>query len=269
MLLMRESLDSVARRLTLDVPLPAALEAEYTSAAVRRYRLPERIADVGVEDLALEAAFTDPQRPGVETALLDVAAVDDGWIRRVSVAGAVPVAIRLGRFARRVSVSDTVVAGALPREVAFQLSGQLLLVERARADGDQLRAVMTTAATAGPNAVVDLVAVGEDQEVETQRRWAVGLLLDGVHLTDSAGRPAGVIWIANQGNRGTGHGWSGANQRPLDRRRQPSHRRELGDRGLGRGAVRHGQLLGHRQAHPAPQPLSGPARRTPGPVTLC
>jgi hypothetical protein len=103
------------------------------------------------------------------------------------------------------------VAGALPREVAFHLSGQLLLIQRARVEGDQLRAVLTTAATAGPNAVVGLSGVGQDQEVETQRRWAVGLLLDGVRLGDPAGRPAGVIVVANQGNRGTGHGWSGAN----------------------------------------------------------
>jgi hypothetical protein len=198
-------------RVTLDVPLPTALERAYTVASVRRARLPDRIAEVGIEELSFQADFDDEQQPGLENALVDVAAVDDGWIRNVTLGGAVPIGVRLGRFARRLTVSDTVVSSELNRSVAFHLSGQQLLVTRSRAEGPGLRAIMTTAATPGPNAVVDFDAVGANQEVETQRRWAVGLLLDNVRVTDTAGNLAGVISIANQGSRGSGHGWSGAN----------------------------------------------------------
>ena len=199
------------QRITLDVPLPTALERAYTAASLRRTRFPDRIAEVGIEDLSLEAAFDEPQKSGVENALVDVGNVDDGWIRRVTITGQVPLAVRLGRLARRITVSDTAVTSDLVRAVAFHLSGQLLLITRSRAEGPSVRSIMTTAATPGPNAVVDFAAVGDDQEVETQRRWAVGLLLDNVRITNPAGRLAGTISIANQGSRGSGHGWSGAN----------------------------------------------------------
>jgi hypothetical protein len=109
------------------------------------------------------------------------------------------------------TVADTVVLGGDVRTVAFTLSGQQLLVTGCRAEGPHMRALMATAATPGPNVVVDFQAIGRRQEVMTQRRWATGLLLDGVRVTDTDGRPTGLISIANQGSRASGHGWSGAN----------------------------------------------------------
>jgi hypothetical protein len=200
-------------RITVDVPLTNALEKEHTRALVRRLELPERISEVGIEDLAGRSEYTDNDASQYGSVFIRVDAVANGWVRNVLGDHFVESVVRLGDLAKWITVMDSVGINQSAREgtVLFTIGGQQSLVLRCRSLGSNLRAVMTTGGVPGPNAVVDFLAVGRGVEVAAQRRWATGLLLDNVQIVDGAREPSGAFSLENLGAKATGHGWAAAN----------------------------------------------------------
>jgi hypothetical protein len=195
-------------RVTIDVPLTNALEKEYAQAIVTRYEFPERIAEVGVEDLAGRAEFVNSRENPGRSVFLWFRGVVQGWARGVTADGFANGHTRVGEQAKWVTVEDATFRAAPFSLNAFSISGQQSLLHRLRVFGD-VRAFTMMSSIPGPNAVVDLLAVGKAPNVIIPMRWSHGVLLDNVRLQDPSGAPAGEINISN--HRGNTHGWGGAN----------------------------------------------------------
>jgi hypothetical protein len=87
------------------------------------------------------------------------------------------------------------------RRYAFNLGGQLCLVERCEADTAR-HSFVVAARVCGPNAFVDCRAGRSFATSEPHHRWSVGGLYDNVKAD---------IALQDRQYYGTGHGWSGAN----------------------------------------------------------
>jgi hypothetical protein len=138
-------------------------------------------------------------------------AVSNGWVREVKSEGFENGLVSLETTSKWITVADvtfTAPAEAPGWSRAFSLGGQQNLIIRARSVGAQ-HALSTASRTAGPNAVVDLTAVGRSPTI-VPNRWTAGLLLDNVRLVDSLGEPTGAILMRMRGG-GRGGGWSAAN----------------------------------------------------------
>jgi hypothetical protein len=199
------------KRITVDVPIPNALEREFSQALVTRYDLPERISETGVESLAALADFTLNRCPTSRAKFLKVGAVVNGWARDVRAEGFGGEMVTFSHSSKWITVEDaTYVAPdsehCLPPQ-AFDLGGQQNLLLRGRTVGPRTLALRTDPEIEGPNAVVDFRAVGTGSRVEVQGNWSTGFLFDNVHMVDLLGEPTGEIEVSHRG----GKGWSCAN----------------------------------------------------------
>ncbi len=198
-------------RVTVDVPLTNALEKEFTQAFVSRFEFPERVAEVGLERLAVRGELTSPNAcPGKRSRFVRVAAVANAWVREVRIEG-MHDGVRLEPNSKWVTVDDVTflgVEGEKCDQFAFTMGGQQNLLSRSRSLGSNLTALMTGEEVEGPNAVVDLLAVGRPVRVRVASRWSTGILLDNVRVQDSAGQPSGDFDLAR--GRST-FGWSAVN----------------------------------------------------------
>jgi hypothetical protein len=199
-------------RITVDVPLTNALEKEYTQAFITEMEFPDRVSEIGVENLAGRGDyFPAGHCPGTRGRLLRADTVVNGWVRHVRAENLGGEAVSLGSGSKWMSIEDATYLGSdpsCPSQTAFTIGGQQNLMLRARALGSRLTALMTETEVEGPNAVVDMVGIGRDVRVRVAPRWTTGLLLDNLRLQDAAGMPTGEIDLARAG--GT-YGWSAAN----------------------------------------------------------
>jgi hypothetical protein len=129
----------------------------------------------------------------------------DAWARRLT-------ALHFGfacvdiRHARSVTVRESdcremvsVLTGS--RRYAFEIGGQLCLVEQCQVDTARHSFVLG-ARVCGPNAFVYCEAGRSFATSEPHHRWSVGGLYDNVKA---------AIALQDRQYYGTGHGWSGAN----------------------------------------------------------
>jgi hypothetical protein len=198
-------------RITIDVPLTNALEKEFTQAFVSRYDFPERVSEVGVERLSARGDFTlNGNCPSKKARLLKVNAVANAWVREVRVDN-FRDGVVLEPSSKWVTVEEVTFQGAEGDkcdQFAFKVGGQQNLVLRSRSFGSHLTALLTGEEVEGPNAVVDLLAIGRSVRVRVASRWTTGILLDNVRVQDSNGQPSGDFDLA----RGrTTFGWSAVN----------------------------------------------------------
>ena len=199
-------------RITIDVPLTNALEKEFTQAFVSRYDFPERVSEVGLERLGARGDFAAATGacPAKKTRFIRVAAVANAWVREVRVDG-FREGVVLEPSSKWVTVDEVTfqgVEGDKCDQFAFNVGGQQNLVSRSRSLGSNLTALITGTEVEGPNAVVDLLAIGRPVRVRVASRWTTGLLLDNVRIQDSAGQASGDFELAR--GRAT-FGWSAVN----------------------------------------------------------
>ena len=205
--------------LELDAPLVCALDKAYGGGSVYRYAWPERIENVGVENLRGESEFdgakTDPKREGEYTDeehgwnFLSFGAVRDGWARKVTSRYFGYSCVAIGSTASRITVSDSSCLDPVSqitggRRYSFAISGQLCLVRDCRTRGGRHDFVMH-ARVPGPNAFVDCVAEKAYSDSGPHHRWATGTLYDNVVVNGNSLNVQDRQWS------GTGHGWAGAN----------------------------------------------------------
>ncbi len=201
-------------RITVDVPMTNALEKEFTQAYLTRYDFPERVSELGVEKLAARGEFTVPGPcPSGKGELVRVNAVANAWVKDVRVEAFGGEAVSLEPPSKWVTVEDVTYVGLAVEgercpQFAFNLGGQQNLLHRNRSYGSHVTALMTGTEVEGPNAVVDLLAVGKSVRVRVNSRWSTGILLDNVRVQDSSGQPSGDFDLAR--GRKT-YGWSAVN----------------------------------------------------------
>ena len=205
--------------ITLDVPLPQALEKQYAHSTVWAYSYANRISEAGVEDLSGDGkAFEkDPSWHGggyFASALVTIGAAENSWGRNLT-AHHFGSAFAFGGGALRDSLVGTASLDAsVPLDihaqpVAYTLSGQQTLISGCRVTGTNQHAWATQARIAGPNVITNCSAVNTGSlllDAGPHQRWATGTLYDDVTMDKS-----GKLALHDRQWMGSGQGWAGAN----------------------------------------------------------
>lgn len=197
--------------ITLDAPLPMALDAALARATVRRIDWPQRIERVGIEGLRLESAGDDA-RPCDEDHAWDgvvLERVRDAWVRDCTFAGFAGSAVNVLDTATRVTVercdarAPRSELGGWRRRTFFVGGGQVLVRDCTAEDGREDFGVGHLAP--GPNAFVRCVARRAHGDSGPLGSWATGVLYDHVEID------GGRLALTNREIADQGVGWASAN----------------------------------------------------------
>jgi hypothetical protein len=202
---------------TVDAPLANSVERRWGGGALIKYDDPDRIEQVGIENLRVDVEF-DPavtlirngqpyfadENHAVSFAILDN--VKNAWIRDVTALHLEHSLSDVRRQAKWVTVQDSSAIDMVSRidggrRYNFKLAGQLALVQRCHAETAR-HAFVVDSRVPGPNAFLDCDSVNEFATSEPHHRWSVGGIFDNVK---------GDIAIQDRAWLGSGHGWAGAN----------------------------------------------------------
>ncbi|MGH3734962.1 MAG: discoidin domain-containing protein [Micromonosporaceae bacterium] len=202
-------------QLTVDSPMVQPLDARFGGGAVYKYTYPGRIAEVGVEYLRVESAYTSGTDEAHADWAVRFAAVRNGWVRNVTSRFFTQGTFRGQGGAAFLTVTDSAstdhrsqVTGG--RRYPFSLEGasHVLLMRLYASSGRH--DFVTGSNTPGPNVFLDSRAEDSRSEMGPHHRWGTGTLFDNVVHNSAGGNQ--ILGTYNRGNSGTGHGWSGAYQ---------------------------------------------------------
>ncbi len=205
-------------RITIDAPNVHPLDAAFGGGAIYRYETPDRVFEVGIEDLYLVAEFAEPA-PGHpyghprEARRAENHAwhgirlqrnTENTWVRNVT--GNYFGWSLVSASGTRATVTDCVSLGhasriAGGRRYPFMINGQLNLVQRC-VTFEGRHEFVNQSRTAGPNVFVDCIGFDSRSNAGPHHRYAIGNLYDNVRSE----RP---MESRNRGRSGTGHGWAG------------------------------------------------------------
>jgi len=202
---------------TVDAPIANAVERRWGGGSLIKYDDPDRIEQVGIENLRVEIEF-DPtvtalrdgqpyfadENHAVRFAVLDN--VKNAWVRDVTTRHLEHSLVNVLRNAKWVTVQDSSAVDMVSlidggRRYNFALAGQQTLVQRCHAETAR-HAFVVDSRVPGPNAFVDCDSVNEFATSEPHHRWSVGGLFDNIKAD---------IAIQDRAWLGSGHGWAGAN----------------------------------------------------------
>lgn len=197
--------------LTFDAPLTTALERKLAPATVTPFVQEGYLTQVGVEDLRCESSF-DPANPLDEQHAwnaIDLHAVRDGWVSRVTAVHFAGSAVQVGAKAARVTIQDCASVAPVSelagyRRLAFHVRGQQVLVLRCRSEHGRNDFVAGYGAS-GPIAFVDCTAHETNGFSGSIAPWVSGLLFDSVSIDGDALR------LDNLETFNQGVGWAAAN----------------------------------------------------------
>jgi hypothetical protein len=196
-------------RITLDVPLTDAIDAQFlapAAAVVIKTAAPRRLAQCGLESLQINS----PPHKGTLTAGKFIATAlnhcEDCWVRDVIMHEPLNN-VQVGEGGRRITITgchgyhnSTVEKGAgYPAD--FSIRGSQVLLDRCSSHGLGGFYVTTLNATAMLNVVLNCTFEGQGS-IMPHMRWSTGLLVDSCHL------PGGRIDFIDRHTSGSGHGWS-------------------------------------------------------------
>lgn len=194
--------------LTLDVPLTDSFDPKFgggSETKVTRIAPPHRIAQVGVESLAIQAparmiSLSDPLFNGIQ-----ISSSEDVWLRNIRFVDTTN-SVEVTASSRRITVDsidvrDTVPVSGAAKPFAISLAGTQTLVMRSTVRADKNFFAATQAREQGPNVLLHCTFTG-DQSLEPHQRWGTGFLVDNVTVK------GGAINFINRGIMGSGHGWT-------------------------------------------------------------
>jgi hypothetical protein len=202
--------------ITVDEPLPQTIEQRYDGGSLSLYCWPERIENVGVEDIygvsdyVVQSGETYPADENHSGKFIEIINAQDVWVRSVVGEHFGFYGVRVSN-AKRVTVAESQNLRPISRitggrRYSFTLElGELVLVRDSNSDGGRHDYVLE-ALTAGPNAFVRSRANNALDDTGPHQRWAVGALFDNVKVDGNE------LNIQNRGNSGLGHdahGWTG------------------------------------------------------------
>ncbi|MET8630015.1 peptidoglycan-binding protein [Kitasatospora sp. NPDC004669] len=201
--------------ITFDAPLTTALEKQYTNATVYHYTFP-RIDLVGLENLTADgqAMGADPNyaQDFYNSGFAQFDAVQDSWVRNVTTQhfGDYGVAFPSEQSRRitedHVSALNMLTTDSSARSFGFLLGGQQNLIQNCALTAPKVHAFVPYKRTSGPNVFSKCTATQTDVSYDAggHERWDSGTLYDDVNVQ-------GNLLMVNNGDRGSGHGWSDAN----------------------------------------------------------
>ena len=204
------------KTLTLDAPVTNALEREFGPHTVSKLRFPQRIEEVGVENLRCVSEFASPYDEDHGWSAIAFRAARNGWVRKVTAEHFGFACVAIGRSARNITVEDSTCLDPISkieggRRYPFQLTGQRNLVQRCKARNGRHDFALDSSVP-GPNVFTNCTATESHADSGPHHRWSCGVLYDNLKITAAKGAKGVGINIRNRGNLGTGHGWTGAFQ---------------------------------------------------------
>lgn len=197
------------REITIDVPLTNAFERQYGGGFMYKYEFPDRLSQVGIENLRGESEYGwSWEDEDHAWSFIGLDAVENAWVRRVTGVHFAHACVHAMRYAKRVTVEDSACLDAVSRitglrRYSFAVTGQMILVQRCRTRNGR-HDFLLHARMAGPNVFLDSNAEQAHNDSGPHHRWSTGGLFDNVHVRGDA------LNVENRGNKGTGHGWTGA-----------------------------------------------------------
>ncbi len=195
--------------ITIDVPLTNAIEREYGGGFVYKYEFPDRLAQVGIEDLRGESEYGwGWEDENHAWSFIGLDAVENAWVRRITGVHFAYACVHAMRYAKWVTVEDSSCLDAVSRitggrRYSFTVTGQMILVQHCRTRNGRHDFILHSR-MAGPNVFLDSNAEQAHNDSGPHHRWSTGALFDNVHVRGDA------LNVENRGNKGTGHGWTGA-----------------------------------------------------------
>lgn len=205
------AVDAAANKVTLDAPITTALETKFGGATVHTLAWPDRLRNVGVENLTCisEVSTTNPLDEEHAWMCVSVDRAENVWVRGVTAKKFVSSCVWVANGARAVTVEDCASAEPVSeiggwRRISFYVDGQQVLVQRCTAsDGERDFAAGHCAA--GPDVFLDCKALNAHADSGPFESWASGILYDRVSIAGAA------LVFANLGMKVQGAAWTSAN----------------------------------------------------------
>ena len=211
-------------RITIDAPMGNAFEREYGGGWVYKYEYPERIEQVGIENLRGVSEFDDSEKDeSREDEFIDedhawnfvvFSRVQNAWARNITSVHFGYACVKIGhhghggRDSKWITVQDcqcldpvSQITGG--RRYSFPIHGQLSLVQRCYTRRGRHDYVLHDRAP-GPNVFLDCTADIAHSDSGPHHRWSVCTLFDNVIVNGNA------LNVEDRQGAGMGHGWMGA-----------------------------------------------------------
>ncbi|MCB0531599.1 MAG: hypothetical protein KDD14_05315 [Saprospiraceae bacterium] len=200
-----------ANSITVDAPITTAIDPEFGGGQVLKYHWPERIENIGVENLNLVSTY-NPANLKDENHRWMAITVDnatDVWVRRVRARNFVSSAVAVWETARRVTVEDCKSLEPIGetgnfRRYAFHSLGQQVLFQRCYSEY-AYHAFSTGFTAPGPTAFVQCYAYLPIQFSGAIGGWSSGVLFDKATVV------GGNLSFGYRDVDAQGAGWAAAN----------------------------------------------------------
>jgi hypothetical protein len=205
------------RVVTLDAPITTALDRKYGGGTIAKYAWPERIEDIGIEDLHLTCDVASKDDEAHAWRGIQIESAQNVYVKRVEARHFAYAHTNTKPSSKWVTIQDvrnldpvSRLEGA--RRYPFCLDGQLGLVRRAYSSHGRHDFVCNDYFVAGPNVFLDCKAENCHSESGPHRHWSSGILFDNVDVAER-------ISLYHRHNYGRkekeppyhlGHGWASA-----------------------------------------------------------
>lgn len=198
-------------KISIDAPVPMALDKKYGKTQVMSYAFPGRVFDCGVEYLTLRSEY-DLRYPMDEDHAWTGISIDKAencWVRKVNFEHFAGSAVIVLPSASRVTVEDCISRAPVSeyggmRRMTFYTMGQLTLFQRCYSE-EGIHDFAAGYIAPGPNAFVQCRAERSNGFSGSVGSWAPGLLFDIVEIDGNN------LTFKNLGQAKNGTGWNTAN----------------------------------------------------------
>jgi hypothetical protein len=192
-------------RVTLDVPLSDALDAQYlqpAGASLVKLAPSLRLRQVGIEHLHIESPPQELSHSQPHFSAMRFQA-EDSWARDLVIdetMNSVSIGGKRITF-ERVAINRKAKHQGASKPAEFAPNGTQILLDRCSVTGDNVWFIATGGRQAGPIVVLNSTFQGKAR-AEAHQRWSTGMLYDNCRA------PQGGFELRNRGSMGSGHGWS-------------------------------------------------------------
>ncbi len=203
---------------TVDTPIPSTFDFQYGGGFVQRTAWPERLSNIGIEDLNFDTLYDDDDDEDHGWRAIQFKNTEDAWVRNVTGKHFGFSLVDLSHGTRHITVaecqhSDPVSELAGNRRYPFHIDkGDYHLFRDCYSD-DGRHDFAFGSLVPGPNANVRCQTHESHADTGPHMRWSVGGLYDLIDLDASWGADfLGKVGInvQNRGRNTGGHGWAGA-----------------------------------------------------------
>jgi hypothetical protein len=195
-----------------DAPITTSLDAQWGGGTVRAYTPPNRIQNVGVENLRGQSLDDREETNEMRTpTFVRFTRVVDGFVREVETRHFPYASVFTSEANGTQHITVEGVTSLLPsgvvtggRRYSFAMDAQMSLVKNSFADSGR-HDFVTGSDVEGPIAFVNSATSNTRADSGPHHRWGNGLLFDNIDINGNA------INVQNRWTSGSGHGWAGAN----------------------------------------------------------